>query len=184
MTSTCRRFSKLFGCTAVLAIALFGPLPALWAQGPVPDAPVPPSQSTMMQLAAIQPALIRPALIQPAATRPAAAMFSTVSGSGSEHKFWDKTNVALFAASASLTAADFTVTRANLQGGGQELNPVVRIFGRSSAGLAVNFAGETAGVIGLSYFFHMTGHHRLERLVSVVNMGASAGAVSYGIASR
>ena len=111
-------------------------------------------------------------------------MFSTTSIPGSEHKFWDRENAALFAASASLTAADFVVTRTNLQGGGQELNPVVRIFGRSSAGLAVNFAGETAGVIGLSYFFHMTGHHRLERLVSVVNMGASAGAVSYGIASR
>jgi len=179
MKSICRRFSKLFGCTAVLASALFGPVPWLWAQGPIPDAPVPSTQPTVMQLASIHPAPMRPA-----AARPAAAMFSTTSIPGSEHKFWDRENAALFAASASLTAADFVVTRTNLQGGGQELNPVVRIFGRSSAGLAVNFAGETAGVIGLSYFFHMTGHHRLERLVSVVNMGASAGAVSYGIASR
>jgi hypothetical protein len=174
MTSICRRFSKLFGCTAVLASALFGPLPSLWAQGPVPDAPVPSTQPTVMQLA----------VIQPAATRPATTMFTTTSIPSSEHKFWDRENAALFAASASLTAADFAVTRANLQSGGHELNPVVRIFGRSTAGLAVNFAGETAGVIGLSYFFHMTGHHRLERLVSVVNMGASAGAVSYGMAHR
>jgi len=90
----------------------------------------------------------------------------------------------LFAASAALNGADFAVTRANLQSGGEELNPLVRPFGRSTAGLAVNFAGETAGVIGLSYFFHKTGHHRLERIVSLVNIGGSAGAVAYGLAHR
>ena len=83
-----------------------------------------------------------------------------------------------------MSTADFAVTRANLQSGGTELNPVVRMFGRSTPGLAVNFAGETAGVIGLSYFFHKTGHHRLERVVCMVNIGASAGAVSYGLAHR
>ena len=65
---------------------------------------------------------------------------------GEQHRFWDKRNAALFVAAAALNGADFAVTRANLQSGGQELNPVVRIFGRSSAGLAVNFIGETAGV--------------------------------------
>jgi len=101
-----------------------------------------------------------------------------------EHLFWDKQNVALFTASAALSATDFAVTRANLQGGGRELNPVVRLFGRSTAGLAANFVGETVGGIGLSYFFHKTGHHKLERMVSLVNIGASAGAVSYGLAHR
>lgn len=90
----------------------------------------------------------------------------------------------MFAVSAAFSAADFAVTRANLQSGGQELNPLVRLFGRSTAGLAVNFAGETMGVIGASYFFHKTGHHKLERIVSMVNIGSSAGAVSYGMANR
>jgi hypothetical protein len=58
------------------------------------------------------------------------------------------------------------------------------MFGRSDAGLAVNFVGETVGVIGLTYFFHKTGHHRLERAVSLVNIGSSAGAVSYGLSHR
>jgi hypothetical protein len=102
----------------------------------------------------------------------------------SEHKFWDRENVVLFAASGALSAADFTVTRENLQSGGRELNPVVRVFGRSSAGLALNFAGETAGGIGLSYFFHRTHHHRLERIVSFVNISTSVGAVSYGLIHR
>ena len=103
---------------------------------------------------------------------------------GEQHHFWDKRNTALFLAVAAVDSADFAVTRANLQSGGQELNPVVRIFGRSSAGLAVNFIGETAGVITISYFFHKTGHHKLERMVSIVNIGSSAGAVTYDLMHR
>ncbi len=100
------------------------------------------------------------------------------------HKFWDKKNCALFVAAAALNGADFAVTRANLQSGGQELNPVVRLFGTSTPALAVNFAGETVGVVGLSYFFHKTGHHKLERAVSFVNIGSSASAVSFSLANR
>ena len=102
----------------------------------------------------------------------------------SEHKFWDRENKMLFVTAAALNGADFAVTRANLQSGGRELNPVVRIFGRSTPGLAVNFVGETAGVVSVSYFFHKTSHHKLERWVSVVNISSSAGAVSYGLAHR
>ena len=101
-----------------------------------------------------------------------------------EHKFWDRENRVLFVAGAALSGADFAVTRANLQNGGQELNPMVRVFGRSTAGLAMNFVGETAAVVSLSYFFHKTGHHKLERAVSLVNIGGSAGAVGYGLAHR
>jgi len=77
------------------------------------------------------------------------------------------------------------VTRDNLRaGGGRELNPVVSVFGTSSTGLAMNFAGETVGVIGLSYLFHKTGHHKLERAVTMLNIGGSATAVSYDLAHR
>jgi hypothetical protein len=58
------------------------------------------------------------------------------------------------------------------------------MFAGSTAGLAINFAGETAGSIGLSYLFHKTGHHKLERLTSFVNIGASGGAVGYGLSHR
>jgi hypothetical protein len=133
--------------------------PALFAQGLLPDAPAP---------------MVEPA--SPIVFAPASMV--------EQHKFWDGKNCALFAASAALNGADFAVTRANLQSGGEELNPLVRPFGRSTPGLAVNFAGETAGVIGLSYFFHKTGHHRLERIVSMVNIGGSAGAVGYGLTHR
>jgi hypothetical protein len=181
MTSISCKFSKLFGCPVVVASILF--CPSLLAQ--VPDVPLPSApQPTLAQLVSIQPELASPAPMQPAAVRPAAAIFTTKSTSANEHRFWDRGNVALFAGTAALSTADFFVTRANLQSGGRELNPVVRVFGRSSAGLAMNFAGETAGVIALTYFFHRTGHHRLERLVSVVNMSSSAGAVTYGMTHR
>jgi hypothetical protein len=153
---------------AVLVACGISSAPAL-AQGPamlaIPDAPTTTTEAASP--------FIRPT---PVTAPPRGITF--------EHRFWDKPNVALFAATAALSAADFTVTRANLQGGGQELNPVVRVFGRSSAGLAVNFAGETAGIVGLSYVLHKTGHHRLERALPVANLAASAAAVSYGIASR
>jgi hypothetical protein len=101
-----------------------------------------------------------------------------------EHRFWDRENTFLFAANAAFSAADFVITRDNLRGGGRELNPVTGLFAGSTAGLAVNFAGEAAGVVGLSYMLHRTGHHRLERLVSVVNLGSSAAAVSFDLAHR
>jgi hypothetical protein len=100
------------------------------------------------------------------------------------HRFWDRQNSLLFATSAAFSAGDFVVTRDNLRAGGQELNPVVGVFGHSSAGLAMNFAGETVGVIGISYFFHKTGHHKMERAVSIFNIGGSAAAVAFGLAHR
>ncbi len=100
------------------------------------------------------------------------------------HKFWDRENSFLFAANAAFSAADFVVTRDNLRNGGQELNPVT-LYSRAARRVwPTNFAGETAGVIGLSYFFHKTGHHRLERAVSMLNMSSSAAAVSFGLAHR
>lgn len=139
---------------------------ALVASAPLPDAPTPSAAS----------APATPILITPVAIAPSRANL--------EHKFWDNQNRVLLAAAAAMNAADFAVTRANLQSGGQELNPIVRVFGRSSAGLAVNFAGETVGVIGFSYFFHKTGHHKLERAVSAIDIGSSAGAVTYGLLHR
>jgi hypothetical protein len=101
-----------------------------------------------------------------------------------QHRFLDTENGLLFAGVAALSAADFAVTRDNLRAGGRELNPVTRLFGSSTAGLAVNFAGETAVIVGLSYYFHRTQHHKLERLTSILNIGNSAFAVGYDLSQR
>lgn len=100
------------------------------------------------------------------------------------HRFWDRENTTLFAATAGWAAADFCVTRANLANGGRELNPVARMFTGSTPALAANFALETGGTVGIAYVFHRTGHHKLERLTSVVDISGSAGAVIYGLVHR
>jgi len=143
----------------VVGSSSFGPV--LLAQGPVPDAP-------LVSAEAASPIALAPVALTPA-SEPA------------RHRFWDVENLAIFSATAATNAADFAVTRSNLQSGGKELNPMVRIFGRSTAGLAMNFAGETAGVVSLSYLFHRTGHHKLERILPIVNIGCTAGAVTFGL---
>jgi hypothetical protein len=123
----------------------------------------------------------------PAATSLAeapAAVRVTPFESGDRHKFWDNENRVLFAAVAASSTADFFATRANLQHGGRELDPLTRPLAGSTAGLTVNFAAETASVIAISYFFHKTGHHRLERITSLVNIGSSSAAVGYDVMHR
>jgi hypothetical protein len=100
------------------------------------------------------------------------------------HVFFDRQNKVLFAAVAAAATADFFTTRANLANGGVELNPITRVMSGSTAGLAANFALETSGSIAISYLFHKTGHHSLERMTSYVNISASIGAVAYGQTHR
>ena len=159
---TFRKFSVFLRLSALVLLAV-AVCPAVLAQAPLasadPEAPI-------MFVEASHPATLAP--------------MRAAEG----HRFWDKQNCALFVGAVALNGADFVVTRANLQSGGQELNPLVRVFGRSTPDLAVNFIGETVGVVSLSYFFHKTGHHKLERAVSIFDIGNSAGAVSFGLMHR
>jgi hypothetical protein len=158
MTSCTLRLLRL---AVVIAIVGGATAPALFAQGPLPDAPT-------LSFEPAPPVLQTPSPV----------------GGDHEHAFWDAGNGVLFTMVAATSGMDFAVTRANLQSGGRELNPIVRVFGRSTPGLAVNFCGEIVGVIGVSYFLHKTGHHKLERAVSMVNIGISVGAASFGMTHR
>jgi len=95
------------------------------------------------------------------------------------HRFWDRENRFLFLAVGGLATADFFVTHANLASGGKELNPVTRVMAGSTPALAANFALEAGSIVGISYLFHRSGHHELERVTSVVNIAASGAAVGY-----
>jgi hypothetical protein len=143
-----------------------------------------PAVSQEVSMALLRPAAMQPAPIEPAPMVKTFATATVPEAPPSHRRFWDRENSMLFATSAAFSAADFVVTRDNLRNGGQELNPVTRVFTGSTPALAVNFAGETAGVIGLSYFFHKTGHHKMERAVSMLNIGASASAVTFDMAHR
>jgi len=115
---------------------------------------------------------------------PATSVSAALPEAPQPHRFWDKGNTLLFVGVGAVNSADFVLTRQNLQSGGKELNPITRIFSGSTAGLAVNFAGETAATMGIAYLFHKNGHHRLERMTSAVAMTISTQAVIYSGAHR
>ena len=145
-------------------------------------------QPSLVQPSLIQPSLVQPSLAQPETMEPAPMVRSVqpamLPEAPTNHRFLDRDNSILFVASAAFSAADFVVTKNNLHSGGQELNPITRVFSGSTPGLAMNFVGETVGVVGLSYFFHKMGHHKMERMVSMVNIGGSAAAVTFGLTHR
>ncbi len=82
-----------------------------------------------------------------------------------------------------LLAADGVTTQQNLAHHAQELNPVARpLVQHGWAGqLAASTLG-AGGVLGLSYLFHRTNHHKLERVVLHVAIAAEAAMVSNNLA--
>jgi hypothetical protein len=140
------------------------------ALDPLPETPAPSPSLRPMSAAAMPPMAIVATTILPAVPE--------------RHRFWDRENTILFTASGAMATADFFVTRQNLASGGRELNPITRVMAGSTPALAANFAIETGSFMGVSYLFHKTGHHQLERMTSCVNIGGSAGAVAYGLTHR
>lgn len=94
-----------------------------------------------------------------------------------EHRFWDKTNDWLFAGVAASRTLDYLSTLNMRRRGRQEIllsNDAVD----NHAAFAVIEAAGTGVSIGTSYLFHRTGHHKLERWVSIVHLGlATTGSV-------
>jgi len=126
-----------------------------------------------------------PASLEPVTpVRPSSSFVTVPRETPRSHRFWDNQNRVLFLSVAAFAAGDFYVTHANLAGGGRELNPVTRVLSGSTPGLAANFALETGGVMSVSYLFHRSGHHRLERMTSVVNIAGSGAAIGYGLSHR
>lgn len=101
----------------------------------------------------------------------------------SQHRFWDTPNRILFFSHATLEATDFGITHHNLSQGGQETNPLGRRLCESGTlGQLVYFGGRTAGVAGISYLLHRTGHHRLERAFFLLASYDSASGLRYSLA--
>jgi hypothetical protein len=103
----------------------------------------------------------------------------------SRHKFLDAPNIALISTHIGLEVTDFAITHHNLANGGREVNPLAKPFcEQGTAGQIVYFAGRTAGVVGVSYFFHKTGHHKLERIFMLAASFDSSYGVTYSFAHR
>lgn len=90
------------------------------------------------------------------------------------HRFWDSTNVTLFAGVAAARALDYDSTRHFRARGANEWLLTNGIVDNKPLFIGIE-AATAAASIGLSYWLHRRGNHRLERWVSVVHVGVGVG---------
>jgi hypothetical protein len=94
-----------------------------------------------------------------------------------EHRFWDKKNAWLLAGVGASRALDYSSTLNMRRRGNNEILVTNDLVDNHAAFAMVEAAG-TAVSIGVSYLFHRSGHHKLERWTSIVHIGAAtSGAV-------
>lgn len=96
------------------------------------------------------------------------------------HKFWDKQNLAIHSGNFVMQTADAITTRHVLdRHNGVERNPWARQFVTHGwAGQAgYSWGLSVGGTIVTSYVLHRTGHHRLERILPMIEIGYTAGTV-------
>jgi hypothetical protein len=104
-------------------------------------------------------------------TRQSSVSSQAVKGS---HPFWDKDNILLFAGVGAGRALDYISTRHFRDRGVNEWLLTNNIVDNKPLFAGIEVAGVAAS-IGVSYLFHRSGHHKLERWVSIVHIGAGVG---------
>lgn len=90
------------------------------------------------------------------------------------HRFWDRENDLLFSAVAGARALDYTSTLNMRRRGRQEILLSDWIVDHHGLFAGVE-ASSVALSVGASYVLHRTGHHKLERWVSIVHIGVGTG---------
>ena len=117
---------------------------------------------------------------QPQPPPPAAA-----APSAQPHRFWDKRNAWLFAGVAASRALDFHSTGNMRRRGRDEILLTNDVVDNKPAFAAIEAAGALTSV-GISYLFHRSNHHRLERWVSYLHIGVTTfgAARNYSLKSR
>jgi hypothetical protein len=86
------------------------------------------------------------------------------------HKFWDTENICLFSGVGAARMLDYASTRFMRDQGDHEVLLTNGIVDNRPLFVGIELAG-TAASIGVSYLFHRTGHHSLERWVSIGHIG-------------
>lgn len=124
-----------------------------------------PAICLTLLIAAGSPALRAQALDAPPPTVP--------NDSPSPHRFWDRENTFLFSGVGAARAFDYSSTLNMRRRGRQEILLTDWVVDHHPlfAGIEI---GATVLSIGASYAFHRTGHHQLERWVSIVHIGLAA----------
>lgn len=89
------------------------------------------------------------------------------------HAFWDRTNILLFSGVAVVRGMDYASTRNFQARGRQEILLPDDVVNNSAAFASIEAAG-TVTSVGISYILHRTGHHTLERWMSIGHIGVTA----------
>jgi hypothetical protein len=102
-----------------------------------------------------------------------------------EHAFWDRKNILLFSGVAVFRGLDYASTR-NFQARGRTEILLPDDVVNNSAGFAALEAAATATSVGISYIFHRTGHHKLERWLSIGHIAVTGFGVvrNYSLKSK
>jgi hypothetical protein len=120
---------------------------------------------------------------QSGTTSQISAAASQASQQQTTHRFWDRTNDMWFAGVGAARGLDYASTLNLRRRGLDEIlltNSVVDnhpLFGGIEA-------TATAASIGVSYLFHRTGHHRLERWTSIVHFSVAIGGAARNYALK
>jgi hypothetical protein len=101
------------------------------------------------------------------------------------HVFWDRTNILLFSGVGIFRGLDYASTR-NFQARGREEILIPDDVANNSAGFASLEAAGTVASVGLSYWMHRVGHHKVERWISIVHIGVTGFGVArnYSLKSK
>jgi len=93
------------------------------------------------------------------------------------HAFWDRTNILLFSGIGVFRGLDYASTR-NFQARGREEVLIPDDVANNSAAFASLEAAGTVTSVGLSYWMHRMGHHKIERWISITHVSVTG----FGIA--
>jgi hypothetical protein len=115
--------------------------------------------------------LVNPATDSPPVSSPAVEAESTTVRF--DHRFWDHDNVWLFSGIAFTRGMDYASTRNMQARGRKEILLAPEVVNNDAAFASLEAAG-TLTSIGISYLFHRTGHHSLERWLSIGHISVTA----------
>jgi hypothetical protein len=95
-----------------------------------------------------------------------------------QHRFWDRKNILLFSGVAVFRGLDYASTK-NFERRGRQEVLIPDDIVNNSAGFASLEAAGAATSVGISYIFHRTGHHKMERWLSIGHIGVTAFGVAW-----
>lgn len=104
-------------------------------------------------------------------------------GSLRPHRFWDRTNVLLFVGMGVSRVFDYTSTGNVRRRGGNEILLTNEIVDNKPLFATIQL-GAAAASVGTSYWLHRKGHHKLERWVSIVHIGAASVGAAHNYALK